>query len=66
MNRIELKKMLEKRNIDKGDFWFVFQFVNNKNRREGEHELCDGCVEDTCIIIEEIRKSVIESMKKGF
>lgn len=62
MNRNELNKMLEKKGIRRDDFYFVFQFVNNC---KGTHELCNGCVEDTCIIIEEIRNSVREEMSRG-
>ena len=79
MNKTELNKMLEKKGIRRDDFYFVFQFVNNCNvapRRnsskipkrillKGTHELCDGCVEDTCVIIEEIRNSVVKEMSRG-
>jgi|YelNatPaOPRAMG01_1025707.scaffolds.fasta_scaffold00618_60 hypothetical protein len=61
-SKAELKKVLEKRKVDKELFDFVFQFVNRNC--EYPHKYCIGCVEDTLTIIEEVRREREPTLKQ--
>jgi hypothetical protein len=58
LTRKELDELLKKRKIDKEEFYFVFQFLNNCYHNE--HRYCIGCIEDALAIIGFFKQNTIK------